>query len=78
MSFFENGIEIVCGVIFLVILFNLGILLPILRRGVKNSRNPFRYFRSPWHIEQEAINELRSKIDDLDITLDQEKTTRDD
>lgn len=78
MSFIEDGIGIVCGLLFLVLLLNLGILLPILRRGVKNTGNPFSNFRSSRHIEREAINELRRKIEDLDIAHAQEKTNRND
>ena len=67
----------VCGVIVLVLLFNLGILLPIFRRGFKVSKNPLKEFRSPWQKEQEAINELRSTLRDLEIAFDEENSIRD-
>ena len=77
MQFSDLGIGAVCGVMLLVLLINLGILLPILRRGFKGSTNPLREIRSPWHKEQEEINELRSALHDLEIALDEENSIRD-
>jgi hypothetical protein len=77
MQLFDDGLGIVCGVIVLVLLLNISILLPIIRRGFANPKNPLKEFQSPWHKEQEAINELRSTLLDLEIAIDEEKTTHD-
>ena len=77
MQLSDVGIGAVCGVMLLVLLINLGILLPIFRRGFKGSINPLREFRYSWHQEQDEINELRSALHDLEIALEEENSIGD-
>ncbi|MEJ2551666.1 MAG: hypothetical protein P8Z42_14630 [Anaerolineales bacterium] len=73
----EDGFGIVCGAIVLVLLFNLGILVSILRRGGKIFDNPFKGYRPPWDLEQETAEELRKSLLELDRLPDKETTSPD-
>ncbi len=68
----DDGIGIVCAVLVLVFLFNLGILLPVLRCGGKRFENPFKEYRPPWEVEQEAVTELHKSLLELDQGSDKE------
>ena len=78
MDFIDNGMGIVCAAILLVLLINFLIMLPFLRRGLKSSSNPLKQIKTPWHDEQETIDELRRTIHDLDAIIEKEKTACDD
>jgi hypothetical protein len=78
MDFLDDGTGIVCAAILLVLLINLVIMTPFLLRILKSSGNPLKRLKSPWHNEQEAFDELRRKLDDLDPGIEKEKTTCDD
>jgi len=77
MDSIEDGTGIVCAVILLVLLVNYAIMAPFLRRRLKSSGNPLRQIKFPWHDEQEAIDELRRKVDNLDAGIEKENTTHD-
>jgi len=64
-------------VILLVLLVNFAIMAPLFRRGLKSSSNPLKQIKSPWHDEQEAIDELRRNLIDLDAVIEKENTTHD-
>lgn len=68
----DDGIWIVCGALILVFLFNLGIILPVLRRGGRIFENPFKEYRPPWEVEQEAVTELHKSLQELDQVPDKE------
>ncbi len=77
MDSFDDGTGIVCAVILLVLLVNFVIMVPFLRRSLKSSSNPLKQIKSPWHDEQEAIDELRRELHDLDAVIEKENTTQD-
>ncbi len=70
----DDGLGIVCGALILVLLFNLGILVSILRREGRIFENPLKSFRMPWDLEQEAVEELHKSLLDLDHAPDKETT----
>ncbi len=74
----DDGLGIVCGILILVVVFNLGILIPALRRGGRTFTNPFKGYRPPWEVEQEAVDELRKSLLELDHVPDKETQSSDD
>lgn len=61
----ENDWVIVCGILVLVVLFNVGLAFPFLRSRGKLFKGSWRGFRLGWQEEEEKIAELRKRVEEL-------------
>ncbi len=61
----DKGWMIVCGVLTLVVLFNVGIALAFIRQRGGFTQDALRSLRNPWHKEDDAIAQLRKRVQDL-------------
>jgi hypothetical protein len=71
----DKGWTIVCGVLTLVVLFNLGIALAFIRKRGGFTQDALRSLRNPWHKEDDAIAKLRKRVQALSST---EESTNED
>jgi hypothetical protein len=66
----EDGSIIVCGVVSLVILFNIGLIYafmnPAARRYIQEMRGGIGPAQSPWKREAASLQELRDAVEKLD------------
>jgi hypothetical protein len=71
----ENGWLIVCGVVTVVILINVGLALSALRAAKSGQADTIdravRYIRDPWASEDRALSELRRSVASLEENRDQ-------
>lgn len=71
----ESGWLIVCGVVTLVILINVGLALSALRAVNSGQASTLdralRYIRNPWASEDQALSDLRRSIASLEEDRDQ-------
>jgi hypothetical protein len=63
----EDGWLIVCGALIIVALFNIGLVLPILRGRGKIFHGSLRDIRFPWRAEEEAIDLLHEQVGNLKV-----------
>ncbi|NIS79443.1 MAG: hypothetical protein GTO14_04360 [Anaerolineales bacterium] len=74
----EDGWVIVCGILALVVLINIGIALPFLRSQGSLFRNMGRGFKFGHQEESEKLAELRRLVEALGETTELEETVDED
>lgn len=75
---FENGWVIVCGILILVVLVNIGIAYPFLRSQGTLFKGAGRGFRFGRQEEEEKMAELRRRVEELGATPRNEENSGED
>jgi hypothetical protein len=75
----DRGLVIVCGILMLVILGNVGLILsfrdPSNRKVIKNLQDALSGLANPWREEDHKLAQLRETVEQLkEVELDEEST----
>ena len=61
----DKGWLIICAVLTLVLLFNVGLALSFLRGKTDVLQNTLRGLKNPWREEDEALADLRARVENF-------------
>jgi hypothetical protein len=61
----DKGWLIICAVLTLVLLFNVGLALSFLRGKTDVLQNMLRGLKNPWREEDEALADLRARVENF-------------